>query len=70
MTLEVIIFYFLLIDAITANFMAHFGIGKGWYRMNLGVYSRWFPLSKGWTLYYLFLVLWIGTHLYRDGVLF
>jgi len=67
MTLEAIIFYLLLIDAISCNLLVVFG--SDWYAKHLRVFSRWFPPAKGWALYYLVLVLWIGSLLYRFGVL-
>lgn len=68
MDIEVIIFYLLLIDAIAANVVAFFG--RRWYMEHARIFSRWFPLGKGWTLYYLALVLWVGSFLYRSGALF
>lgn len=67
MTLEAIIFYILLIDAISANIVAI--SGSGWYAKYLRTFSRWFPMAKGWAIYYLILVLWVGTLLYRMGTL-
>jgi hypothetical protein len=68
MTIESIVFYILLIDAIAANVLALFG--ADWYAQNFGGLSRWFPLAQGWALYYLALVLWVGSLLYRSGRLF
>ncbi|MDP2629217.1 MAG: hypothetical protein Q8P45_00725 [Candidatus Harrisonbacteria bacterium] len=65
-TLEVIIFYILLIDSIGANLLVWFGSEK-WYGLNFRLMSRFFPLSKGWAAYYLLLVLWMGLMLYRLG---
>lgn len=70
MMIEAIIFYLLLIDALVANFFAFFGPGRGWYRAQFGLFARYFPMTKGWTLYYLILVLWAGSLLYRAGALF
>ena len=58
MTWEVIVFYLLLIDAIGAVFMSHFG--RNWWVHNLRHVSRWFPLTKGWTIAYFALTLYIG----------
>lgn len=66
LTLEVIIFYILLIDSIGANLMS-WGGGRTWYQKNFRLMSRYFPVTKGWTTYYLILVLWIGVILYRSG---
>lgn len=69
MSIEVLIFYLLLIDATGANIFAFSG-ARNWYTQNFRLISRWFPLGKGWTLYYLILVLWVGSLLYRSGALF
>jgi len=69
MTIEAIIFYLLLIDALGANAVAFSGV-RNWYTENFRLISRWFPLGKGWTLYYLILVLWVGSLLWRAGMLF
>lgn len=53
-----IIFVILLIDAVTA--VAFSWLGRGWYIEHFRLISRYFPLTKGWTTYYLVLVLYIG----------
>lgn len=63
--IESIIFYLLLLDSITANFVAMYG--EKWYVHHFRIISRLFPMTKGWTLYYLVLVLWIG-YLTYSGV--
>lgn len=68
MSFEVILFYLILIDSISANIFAMFG--ERWYVHHFRHISRLFPLAKGWTLYYLVLVLWIGSLLYRSAGLF
>jgi hypothetical protein len=68
MSIEAIVFYILLIDAISANVMVRFG--SDWYVHNFRTLSRWFPPAEGWALYYLALVLWVGSLLYRAGKLF
>lgn len=67
MTIEGIIFYFLLLDSVSANLFAW--CGGRWYTKHFRLISRWFPLTAGWTFAYLILVLWIGTLLYRVGAL-
>ncbi len=62
--IESIIFYILLIDAIGANFMA-WGGGQSWWQKQLTPIARFIPLAKGWTTYYLILVLLMGIMLYR-----
>ena len=69
MPIEVIIFYAVLLDALAANAFAWLGKGNNWYRRNFSVIARYFPLSRGWTTYYLILVLWIGSILLRAGLL-
>jgi hypothetical protein len=67
MGVESIIFYLLLVDAIGANIVARFG--SKWYAQNFRTLSRWFPPAEGWAIYYLALVLWVGSLLYRAGKL-
>jgi len=64
---EVVIFFVLLIDAVVANIVAW--LKPQWYRSRFGIISRYFPVTKGWTTYYLILVLWIGYLLIKFGVL-
>lgn len=64
--LETIIFVILIIDSVGANLVA-WTSGKRWYREQMRSFSRLFPAAKGWTTYYLILVLWIGVILYRAG---
>jgi len=65
MTIEAIIFALLLIDSVAANLFVLFG--GAWYTRHFRTISRWFPPGEGWALYYLILVLWIGSLLYRLG---
>ncbi|MCA9366989.1 hypothetical protein KC887_01845 [Candidatus Kaiserbacteria bacterium] len=65
MVLESIFFYLLLIDSVSANILVWFG--PDWYAKHFRVITRIFPPAKGWALYYLILVLWIGTFIYRAG---
>lgn len=67
MTIEAILFYILLIDAISCNLVVLFG--PEWYGKHFRIFSRWFPPAKGWALYYLVLILWVGSFLYRGGAL-
>lgn len=64
-SIEVLIFYILLIDSIGANLVAWFGIGEKWYLKNLRIISRYFPPSRGWTTYYLILVILIGLLIFK-----
>lgn len=65
MIFEVIIFYLLLIDAVSCNLIVMFG--SKWYVRHFRSISRWFPPGEGWAVYYLILVLWIGSLLFRLG---
>lgn len=67
MSIEAIIFYLLVIDSVSANLVALFG--QKWYARHFRIFSRWFPPAEGWALYYLILVLWIGSLLLRLGLL-
>jgi len=58
MSLPTIIFALLLIDSISANLVMFFG--EQWYTKHFRIVSRYFPPARGWALYYLILVLWIG----------
>lgn len=62
--LESFIFYLLLIDAIGANLLA-WSSGERWWHQHLRLISRYFPMVRGWTTYYLALVLLLGIMLYR-----
>ena len=61
--LETIVFILLLIDSLGANLMA-WTSGAKWYQKHFRIISRYFPATKGWTTYYLILVLWIGAMIY------
>ena len=67
-TIFVVLFYLLLIDSLGANWVAWCAEGK-WYRKNLRIFSRYFPIAKGWTGLYLVLVLFIGYILNFYGAL-
>jgi hypothetical protein len=66
--IEAIIYYLVLLDAVGANIASFFF--AGWYKKNMhkGIVKH-FPATKGWTLYYLILVLWVGFGLQRLGML-
>jgi hypothetical protein len=54
-----VMFWLLLIDSLGANFMA-WSNGDKWYHKHFRLMSRYFPMTKGWAVYYLILVLIIG----------
>lgn len=58
MPLTTIIFYLLLIDSVSANLVMW--LGERWYTKHFRLMSRYFPPARGWALFYLLLVLWIG----------
>lgn len=60
MNIAQVIFYVLLIDSMGAVLLSWGGVGKKWYNKNFSLFSRYFPMSKGWSAYYLLLVIWIG----------
>ena len=66
--IEVIVFFLLLVDSISGNLIAWTSEGK-WYRKNFRIISRYFPATRGWTTYYLILVLWMGLMLYTARVI-
>lgn len=63
-TIWVIVFYLLLIDSLSANIVSWLGFRK-WYQGNFGIIARHFPITRGWTTYYLVLVLIIGYLLHN-----
>ena len=63
MVIQSIIFYLLLIDSVSANLISLFG--AKWYTKHFRTISRFFPMAEGWALYYLILVLWIGSLIYQ-----
>ena len=65
-TIESIIFYLILIDAIATNIVAWF-FGK-WYKKSAKGWAKHFPVTKAWATWYLVLVLWIGYALFRLGI--
>jgi hypothetical protein len=66
-SIEAIIFYLILIDSIGANVTAWFF--ANWYKKNVRWWNKHFPATKGWALWYLILVLWIGYGLQRLGMI-
>lgn len=63
-SVEVIIWYLFVIDAVFANLTVLFW--KKWF--NKTKVGKWIPIHGGWTLIYLGLVLWVGYALYRLGM--
>mgnify|MGYP001173239763 FL=1 len=65
--LEAAIWYAILLDSIGANIVAWFY--NDWYQKKFKTFHKYFPLTKGWCLVYLALVLWVGFVLYRLKIL-
>jgi hypothetical protein len=66
---ESILFALLFVDSVGANLLS-WTDGKKWYRKNFRIFSRYFPLTKGWTTLYFILVLLIGSLISNSGKLF
>lgn len=66
--IETIVFVLLLVDALGANILA-FSRGRGWWQRNAATIARYLPMSRGWTTYYLFLVVLYGIFLVKNGLL-
>ncbi len=64
---EAIIWWIFLLDSIGANIMALFF--PKWYKKTFKGFWKHFPATKGWAIFYLILVLWVGLALYRLGIL-
>ena len=66
---EAIIWYLFLIDSVGANIVAW--CCAKWFKKKFKrswIYAH-LPLTKGWALVYLILVIWVGCALYRLGIL-
>ena len=64
-TIEEILWYLVFIDSILVNLIVW--LFPNWYEKKFKNMSKYFPASKGWCLWYLVLVLWIGYALLRLG---
>jgi len=64
--IEAVIYYLILLDSIVANIMVWF-FAK-WYKKNYRGWYKHFPAAKGWALWYLILVIWVGYGLQRLGI--
>jgi len=67
LTLEGIVWLVLLIDSVGAVLTAYFF--RKQYKSKFKGIANHFPATKGWTLFYLALMIWIGTIMYRSGLL-
>ena len=68
LTIESIIWYLFLLDSLGAV-ITSFCCAKWFKKKFKGSFWKHFPPTKGWTLVYLVLVLWVGSALYRMGIL-
>lgn len=68
-TIESLLYYLILVDAVSAVVAAWTGYGK---KLNkrFSIFGKYFPITKGWTSYYLVLVIWLGYALTRLGLVF
>jgi hypothetical protein len=66
-SIEAIIYYLILLDSIGAVIIAF--CCANWYKKNYRGFWKHFPATKGWAIYYLILVLWVGFALKRLNVL-
>jgi len=57
-----IIFWVLLIDSLTAVYIAWFG-NKDYFN-KFTFFKRYIPITRGWTVWYIVLVLFIGYLIY------
>lgn len=62
MTIIKIIFWLLLLDSLVANTIVWFGNAE--YLNKIKFFKRYLPLTKGWTAWYIILVLFIGYIIY------
>ena len=68
LSFEAILYYLVLVDAISAVVASWTSYGV---RMNkrFSIFGHYFPVTKGWTTYYLVLVVWLGFAFVRLGVI-
>lgn len=64
-----IVFIILLIDSLGAIMVSYVGKQERWYVSHLRTIARLFPPAKGWSVYYLVLVLWMGYILLQTGLI-
>ncbi len=65
--LEALVWYLFLVDSIGAGILSTCCVK--WYKKNYKGFYKHFPPTKGWCTLYLILVLWVGSALYRNGIL-
>lgn len=62
------IYIILLLDAFMANYLA-WSDKQHWWQKNLGNFAEYFPLARGWSMYYLVLVGVMGIILWHTDLL-
>lgn len=62
MTILQIIFWLLFLDSLIAGYIAWFGNRERYNKMKF--FQRYMPLTKGWTVWYIVLALFVGYILY------
>ena len=68
MSLETIVYFLLLFDAVFSNIVSWSGYGKE-LTNKYSIFKRYFPITRGWTSYYLLLTIWLGIALFRLGMI-
>ena len=66
-TVEGVIWYLFVLDSVGANIAAWFF--ADWAHKNFKGILKHIPLKKAWAAIYLILVIWVGSALFRLGVL-
>jgi len=66
--LEVVVYYLFVIDSVFALLFSWFYPDFGKKNKDMKKIFKYFPLTRGWSALYLFLVLWVGFSLYRLGM--
>lgn len=67
-TFEIILYFLVLADSIFAN-VAAWGTFGDELTKRYSIFGKYFPIRRGWTTYYLVLVIWLGWALFRLGVI-
>ena len=65
LTIETVLWSIFLLDAIANIGFAHSSSFNKWYINKFPRISILFPLSKGWSVLYLIVVIWVGTLIIR-----
>ena len=63
LSLEKLLWFLVFIDSISTNIIVWFF--PQWYEKKFNKMSKYLPATKGWSTWYLILVIWIGYALFR-----